>query len=536
MIGGSVTQYGASQSVVNPRRALLDAGGGINVRIIGGTVRDTSNSNNVAISATNVYIDGGTVIAEGVAGTAITTDTNAAAANVTINSGRVSATASDGRAITNGAGTTTVSNIAIVESTIRFDQHYTGAPPAATAVTGAGGRLTSADIPTPTRSGYTFDGWFTSTTGGELANDLTTRQFLRSNTFYARWTPLLTFSKSATPAAPAFGSHQFGYAQRPAQTITITNTGTGSITLNALPSVPNWTLVQGVNWSTPLAAGQTRTFTIRPNDFLSAGIYNPVITITGSGGTSVQIRPTFTVTTIPFIESFIARLYQNVLGRTPEPTGYAEWSNALRNGAPGSTLAYGFFFSPEFIVRNHSNEVFVDILYLTLFDRSADASGKAAWVDLLNQGLPREDAFAGFVNSPEFGILCDRASIVQGTYTAPVGGMARVFAARLFSVTLQRAPDSAGLNDWHAALVAGASGIQVARGFMFSQEMNARNLNNADFVEILYNAKMGRPSDPAGKASWVSLLNNGVSREAVFLGFANSVEFEHICRTHGIQR
>jgi len=101
---------------------------------------------------------------------------------------------------------------------------------------------------------------------------------------------------SVAPAAPAFGSHPAGYAQRPTQTVTVRNAGAASVTLNPLPAIANWTLTQGANWNSPMAPGQSRTFTIRPNNGLAAGTYNPTINITGSNGASAQIHPTFTVT------------------------------------------------------------------------------------------------------------------------------------------------------------------------------------------------------------------------------------------------
>jgi hypothetical protein len=107
------------------------------------------------------------------------------------------------------------------------------------------------------------------------------------------------WSISATPNMPDFGSHNVGYANRPTQTITIRNTGNQSITLNSLPNILNWTLAPGSNWTGAIAPNQTRTFTIRPNHGLSAGVYNTIITITGSNGVSVQIHPMFTVIAIP---------------------------------------------------------------------------------------------------------------------------------------------------------------------------------------------------------------------------------------------
>ena len=53
-----------------------------------------------------------------------------------------------------------------------------------TATTGTNGRLTS--LPTPARTGYTFNGWFTAATGGNAVN--TNTVFTQNTTIYAQWT------------------------------------------------------------------------------------------------------------------------------------------------------------------------------------------------------------------------------------------------------------------------------------------------------------------------------------------------------------
>jgi len=108
-----------------------------------------------------------------------------------------------------------------------------------------------------------------------------------------------TYTISASPNNPSFGSLAFGYAQPTATTVTITNTGTGSVTLTALSTITGYTLTQGANWTTAFTSGQTRTFTVRPNAGLSVGTYNPTITIRGSGassGATATVTPAFSVT------------------------------------------------------------------------------------------------------------------------------------------------------------------------------------------------------------------------------------------------
>ena len=111
------------------------------------------------------------------------------------------------------------------------------------------------------------------------------------------------------------------------------------------------------------------------------------------------------------------------------------------------------------------------------------------------------------------------------------------FVYRLYAYALNREPDEWGLNDWKNKLTARErTGTEVAVGFFFSDEMKLRNLNDDDFVELLYKVMMNRGSDPDGKAYWLNMLNNGVSRMGVFNGFAGSAEFGAICNQYGIDR
>ena len=109
------------------------------------------------------------------------------------------------------------------------------------------------------------------------------------------------------------------------------------------------------------------------------------------------------------------------------------------------------------------------------------------------------------------------------------------FVYRMYRVCLQREPDEAGFNAWVDALKAGSlTGSQLAYSFLYSSEMIARNLSNGDYVERVYEATMGRASDAAGKAAWVKVLNEGLSRKAVISGFVKSQEFSFLCYYYDI--
>ena len=63
------------------------------------------------------------------------------------------------------------------------------------AVTGTNGRLST--LPTPTRAGFTFNGWFTAATGGTQVTTATV--FTANATIFARWTALPTYTITFNP-------------------------------------------------------------------------------------------------------------------------------------------------------------------------------------------------------------------------------------------------------------------------------------------------------------------------------------------------
>ncbi|MCQ2483107.1 MAG: DUF4214 domain-containing protein [Clostridia bacterium] len=109
------------------------------------------------------------------------------------------------------------------------------------------------------------------------------------------------------------------------------------------------------------------------------------------------------------------------------------------------------------------------------------------------------------------------------------------FVTRCYDIALGRKPDEAGLQEWARMLTDGeACGVSVAYGFVYSQEFQDNNYDNATYTEKMYNMLLGRESDAEGKAYWVEKLDNGESKEDIFYGFSNSQEFFNLCESYGI--
>ena len=137
------------------------------------------------------------------------------------------------------------------------------------------------------------------------------------------------------------------------------------------------------------------------------------------------------------------------------------------------------------------------------------------------------------------------ASQAVPSYAAPAAATAQAeensgvqgFVTRLYELILGRKPDAKGLSEWTALLTSGqATGAHVASGFIYSNELKEQNLSNEDYVEVLYRTFLNRSSDSKGKAEWVNLLNKGMSRPYIYMGFVNSPEFGKICASYGINQ
>jgi len=102
-----------------------------------------------------------------------------------------------------------------------------------------------------------------------------------------------SYTINASPTSLSFGSLQTPYTQPAAQTVTITNTSTGVITLTK-PTASNFTI--GTLSSTNLAPGAMATFTVQPKARLAVGNYNETITISGTNDASTTVNASFVVT------------------------------------------------------------------------------------------------------------------------------------------------------------------------------------------------------------------------------------------------
>ena len=231
------------------------------------------------------------------------------------------------------------------------------------------------------------------------------------------------------------------------------------------------------------------------------------------------------------LAAWVTRLYENFLGRTPDEKGLQAWVDALTSGAAtGAKVVHGFVFSQEFQNNPLSNEDFVKALYATIFNREADEDGLKAWVNVLENGGTRKKVLEGFLNSPEMKALCDELGIPAGSYRSEelVDKYYNLtaFINRVYTIMFGRKATKEELEGYIKAFVAGEYTLgQYMQGAIANPAFIAKNVNNEDFIDIVYKVMLNRAPDLIGKAAWLAVLANGMDRRTVVQNIAKSAEF-----------
>lgn len=252
-------------------------------------------------------------------------------------------------------------------------------------------------------------------------------------------------------------------------------------------------------------------------------------TLRAGPGADALYTETFAANWAPEISAQVFRLYQAALDRAPDTNGHSAWTKILFEQEQSlAQVARGFVASAEFQQTYGALDTgsFVDLLYENVLGRSADPGGYAGWVKRIDDGdLSREQAVTGFSESREF-INKTAGAAASFTRERTVSEWSDdVF--RLYAATLDRAPDTGGFEVWTKALAGGMNFTDAVAKFVGSAEFGATygDLSADAFVDLLYRNVFDRNPDPDGRQHWLDALETGQSRAEVVKAFVQSAEF-----------
>jgi hypothetical protein len=98
-------------------------------------------------------------------------------------------------------------------------------------------------------------------------------------------------------------------------------------------------------------------------------------------------------------EAYVTALYHDLLGRAPDPAGYADWLGKLNAGASREEIASGINDSDE------TRTIVITGYYQDFLHRDPDPAGLETWINNLESGMSQPDIITAFVTSPEYLML-----------------------------------------------------------------------------------------------------------------------------------
>ncbi len=121
----------------------------------------------------------------------------------------------------------------------------------------------------------------------------------------------------------------------------------------------------------------------------------------------------------------------------------------------------------------------------------------------------------------------ERIALADGSYLLGDRGPDAEFAYLLYRTALGRTPEEPGFLFWSSRRAEGAERREIAEAFLESPEFAARLGDGSDaaLVDLLYDAELARPADPAGRAFWLGALDEGrIDRADLLIAFADAAE------------
>jgi cyclophilin family peptidyl-prolyl cis-trans isomerase len=200
-------------------------------------------------------------------------------------------------------------------------------------------------------------------------------------------------------------------------------------------------------------------------------------------------------------QSYVTHLYQNLLGRAPDPQGLNSFSTALDQKTLSRTQV-----ATAILTSNESRTHEIENLYQTLLHRQADPTGLNLSLSFLKSGGTLEQVRAVIVGSNEY-------------FQSRSGSSNTSFLTNLYQDALGRAIDPVGQSLAGQALTAGMDRSKVAAVVFTSRE------GEQFLVQSYYSELLNRTADSVGMTDSTATLADGLSEEKIIIAISASDEY-----------
>ncbi len=230
--------------------------------------------------------------------------------------------------------------------------------------------------------------------------------------------------------------------------------------------------------------------------------------------------------------NFVKQLYQAFLRREADAGGLTGNVEQLKNGALREDLVKGLRSSGEAdavflrITECLNHETFIDIAHRVYLNPKYSESRKSSDLSVLESSESRETVFQSIKQFQQTQIILQ--NLEQDFYQEDPDFISKTenlddsnFVKILYQTFLKREADPGGLESQVTQLEQGVSRREILYALRTSGEAAnvfvnlTSNLDNDTFVEVAYKAYLKRELNPRHKSSYVEALNEGKTRQEI---------------------
>ena len=292
------------------------------------------------------------------------------------------------------------------------------------------------------------------------------------------------------------------------------------------------------NWINTLGEGFSRLYVL--NGFVGSREFKELCADFGitKGNLSAQIQKKNNVIDMfPKITRFVNGLYTHLMGRSADTTGRLDRVAIL---AEGETVLYVVDYmvnSAEFKRKGYTDAQIVTALYKCLLSRNPSTKEVNTWVSRMEKnGL--QYVVGGFINSSEFQEKAAAMGMVAGHYVytdydelyPKYSEYVRTIFKKLVGRESMKSERAIMIN----TMANGLDAASIVHQIVNSAAFKARNLSDAEFVAVLYQALLDRTGSASEREAKVKKLTAGKSRNYILYSFLKSSEFDTKTRNKGI--
>ncbi|HRW37241.1 MAG: DUF4214 domain-containing protein [Acidimicrobiales bacterium] len=196
---------------------------------------------------------------------------------------------------------------------------------------------------------------------------------------------------------------------------------------------------------------------------------------------------------------YVCRVYNDLLGRAPDPSGKAFWLRKVDAGESRVGIIRRFQTTPEY------NRRVVDAVYKTFLQRIPDRSGQEYWAGKIRKGANPDEVRAQVMASNE--------------YWNKSGASGAGFAAAIYQQVTRTPATQQQIDSVVAQLAAGKSRASIAAALL------ATPAGDTATVKAIYEAYLRRTPPSSEITYWVNKLQSGVTELKIVESTISSNEY-----------